>query len=424
MNVAGANVIVVAEGAEALTQVCGISILERLLRTLQRLGVRKATVIASRDSAAVAEHLAVPSWARSELEVSILSSLDEQLGGKCLVIAAAYYDSRLLAALLNRATTTVLVDSSAPSALQPLLTNAERNTAGYLCRAALLEGEWLARAREAQSILDLVNSAANAGAVAVLDVNQLPGYVVGLRRHVRPLWFPSPALDLLLHAERLVLDAAQNGTLDLPAKLHAPIETWIIARLCRTSITPMQITLFTAAVSAGVTVLFASGNLLSGTLLALAVGILDGLDGKQARVKVETTELGKREHLLDYVLELSWWSALAYYFTSTHAVPNACAFLALLVGADLVDRIAKKHAKQLTGRNLDDVAPMDRFVRLIGGRRNIYIWMFAAGLALRAADKAFIALCCWGALTAAVHVLRVLWLNRQFRGARGKGAAH
>ena len=177
----------------------------------------------------------------------------------------------------------------------------------------------------------------------------------------------------------------------------------------------MHITLFTAVVSAVATVCFASGWLFEGVIIALAVGILDGLDGKQARVKVETTELGKREHVLDYVLELSWWSALAYHFASTGAQPNAYALLALLVGSDLADRGAKRIVKQHTGRNLDDVAPIDRFVRLIGGRRNIYVWMLALGLAVGAADKSFALLCYWGAATAGVHVFRALTIARQPR---------
>ncbi len=97
------------------------------------------------------------------------------------------------------------------------------------------------------------------------------------------------------------------------------------------------------------TALFATGHLLAGTLLALAVGVLDGLDGKQARVKVETTPLGKREHALDYVLELSWWTALAFHFQSIGALPSAFLLLALLVGSDLLDRFAKKLAKEKTG---------------------------------------------------------------------------
>lgn len=267
-----------------------------------------------------------------------------------------------------------------------------------------------------------LTKAAEQKEIALLEVAAQPTYVTSLRRSIPLHCFPPPAPEQVRSAEDIILDAAQNGTLDLPAMVHAPIETWLIGRLCWTSITPNQITLFTAAVSALVVALFVLGNLIAGTLLALAVGVLDGLDGKQARVKVETTPLGGREHALDYILELSWWTALAYHFSITGEARHSPWLLLLLVGSDFVDRAAKRFAKQKTGRNLDDVAPIDRFVRLIGGRRNIYIWIFAFGLLLRTPDKAFVALCCWGALTAAVHVLRAVWIGRQ-RGISGAEGA-
>ena len=424
MDLSRPHVVIIATGQEALTAICGISVLERLLRTLQRLGLGEATVL-TRDVAAVSAHVAERSWPRAEIAVTVQEPgepLAQQRPAKTLLMAAACYDSRLLAALLAQERTTVLVDSAPPPALQRLIASAEHGAAGYFCRAALLDNESLGLREHIDSSFELLASAAERGAVAVLDVNLQPGYIVDLRRVVRPFWFPAPASELVPDAERLLLDAAQNGTLDLPANLHAPIETWIIARLCKTKITPMQITLFTAAVSAVVTMLFASGHLVAGTLLAIAVGILDGLDGKQARVKVETTELGKREHVFDYVLELSWWTALAYHFGSIGAVPHAHGFLLLLVGSDVVDRLGKGVAKNRTGRNLDDVAPIDRFVRLIGGRRNIYIWILAVGLALGAADGAFVTLCHWAAATAAVHVLRALWIVQ--RRAESEGIAH
>jgi hypothetical protein len=42
--------------------------------------------------------------------------------------------------------------------------------------------------------------------------------------------------------------------------------------------------------------------------------VLDGLDGKQARLKVETNRTDKIEHWFDAVFEMSWWIALAWHF--------------------------------------------------------------------------------------------------------------
>ena len=282
MNASQPRVLILPEGTAALVQVCGISILERLLRTLQRVGVRDVTVL-TRDTA-VAEHAAASSWARAELAVTVRDSTAPDGAAKTLVLTAAYYDGRLLQALLACEETTVLIDSAPPAAVQPLLHRRQSGTSAFFCRAAFVEGEWLRSLSTSEPIFDLLSKAAERHQLKVLDANRQPGYIVDLRRTVRPLWFPAPPPEFVGLAERIVLDAAQNGTLDLPAKLHAPIETWIVARLCRTKITPMQITLFTAAISAVVTVFFATGRLVAGTLLALAVGILDGLDGKQARV--------------------------------------------------------------------------------------------------------------------------------------------
>jgi phosphatidylglycerophosphate synthase len=387
------DVTILADAPAALTELCGISILERLLRTLQRLDARTVTVV-SETPDAIRVAIEQPSWARAELSASVCDRVHPS-NKRTLVVAAAYYDSRLLAALMTRQTTTLLLDK------------------GAHCRAALIDPSW--QIEPADFLFARLATAAERGEIQTLELATLPSYITSMRRSIPVLCFPPPATaEALGSAERQILDAAQNGTLDLPAFVHAPIETWIIRRLCRTSITPNQLTLVTAATSAAVVFLFASGQLIAGTALALIVGVLDGLDGKQARVKVETTSLGEREHALDYVLELSWWTALAYHFG------NVWMWLLLLVASDGVDRLAKKQAKQLTGRNLDDVAPFDRVVRLIGGRRNIYIWIFAAGLLLRAADKAFVALCCWGAATAAVHVGRAIWISR----ARRERAAH
>lgn len=76
-----------------------------------------------------------------------------------------------------------------------------------------------------------------------------------------------------------------------------------------------------------VTLLYASGYLWAGALVALAVGVFDGVDGKVARLKVQTTRIGKGEHVLDYCIEMSWWAALGYHFHVTSQVDYASAIL-------------------------------------------------------------------------------------------------
>jgi phosphatidylglycerophosphate synthase len=159
-----------------------------------------------------------------------------------------------------------------------------------------------------------------------------------------------------------------------------------------------------------VTVLFATRHLWWGVVLAYAIEVLDGVDGKLARTKVETTAAGEWEHVVDYCIELSWWTALALHFHAEN-LPSAYWLLGLLVGSDLIDRLAKRAVKKKLGRNLDDVSNIDRFVRCIGGRRNINIWILIAALVLGDAANGFVLICWWGAATAAVHVVRALQIR-------------
>src|SRR5437762_6303734 len=62
--------VILADGPAALVELCGISTLERLLRTLQRCGITRAIILSS-SAAEIAQRLARPSWARADLEFTI-----------------------------------------------------------------------------------------------------------------------------------------------------------------------------------------------------------------------------------------------------------------------------------------------------------------------------------------------------------------
>ena len=407
----------------------GISFLERQLRILQRLGFREATICSTSGDCA-ATQLHGSSWARAELRLKFVSRPDAALtiekirqalpaSGRLLFCGEDYCDARLWRALAQRTTTTLLIESDPPAGLLPLWAGLRRRSFGFASRIALLEPEWLARMEPAAALLAQLEESAATARIEVIDASQERAYVTGQRRDVRPLWFPAPEPARQRLAESVLYDGIQNGVLDFPALLHAPIETWIVRRLCRTAIRPNHVTCVTLLLGLAVTLFLANGNLWPGTVFALAVGVLDGIDGKLARLKVETTELGKREHALDYALELTWWTALAHYFSVHDLGAKSWVLWLLFVGSDLIARAAKSVVKKKTDRNLDDVSRFDRRFRLIAGRRNIYIWIFAAGLILGMPAVAFQLLCWWGVATAAVHVLR----SWQIRSTHPPGTA-
>jgi phosphatidylglycerophosphate synthase len=429
------QLLILADAPGALRTLFGISLLERLLRVVQRLGFREA-IILSNSPEEVATHLAKPSWARADVALSFrprnagavrVSEVVSGAGRILVVSAGFYYDARLLRAMAEQNETTLLVDSAPPPDCALLWQDIERNPEGRAfarpglaaaspsersvsAATALLERDWLSRQDHTAALMDQLSSDAGTGRIEACDAARQPTYVMALRKHVRPVFFPAPSPSLIAVAERFPRDVAQNGVLDFPGLLDSPIEDWMVARLCRTSVTPNQVTFVTMLIGLIVAALFATGHLWWGVALAYTIEVLDGVDGKLARTKVETTAVGNWEHVVDYCIELSWWTALAFHF-HTASLQLAYWLLLLLVGADLVDRLAKRAVKKRVGRNLDDVSNIDRFVRCIGGRRNINIWILIAALALGDAANGFVLICWWGAATAAAHFVRALQID-------------
>jgi hypothetical protein len=149
--------------------------------------------------------------------------------------------------------------------------------------------------------------------------------------------------------------------------------------------------------------------------VALIIGILDGLDGKQARIKVETSKMGKIEHWFDSFFEVLWPSALAYHFYGSGKLPNAFFYLALLIVAEALDGIGKRGVYGPAEKSLVEPGLFDRIVRFVGGRRNIYVWVLVACVILGVPEKALIVMAFWEVATAAADLLHSLWIRYALR---------
>lgn len=362
------HVFVRADSPDCLIEVCGVSMIERLLRTLQRLGVALVAIVKPND--AVRTHLARKSWARDELQLEFVEDCSDGL----VLRGDYYFDARILRALLKRTTPTVVIDTEPPSE-----------------RQSLLGGEHVIGAEIAGDGRD------------TFDIASINAYIPSMRRTIHPIWFPAPSQENVRRAEDLILDSATKGTPDIPSILQAPVETWITRHLCRTKITPNAVTLFSSAMGAAMIVLFAIGHLWIGLLLALAFGVLDGVDGKLARVKVETTEAGEWEHYIDHALEFSWWLALGY---SLGALP----FGWLIIAGDLLGKIVNHPVKLHTGKPSHDFSRFEQRLRLIGARRDIYVGILLFGMIAGAPRIAFIACGLWSIITAAIQSVRSVYI--------------
>jgi len=164
-----------------------------------------------------------------------------------------------------------------------------------------------------------------------------------------------------------------KGASDLLAHyVHRPLENRIVLRLMKTKITPNQITLLTNIAAYTVAAFYFLGLLLPGSILSFIVGLMDGLDGKLARAKNQTTKLGKMEHAFDLLFEFSWLVSLALFLhrTSGEALPLIlCLFSILFIS---FYRYCYDTFSRTMNVSLDIYGGFERTFRRVAGRRNLY----------------------------------------------------
>ena len=178
-------------------------------------------------------------------------------------------------------------------------------------------------------------------------------------------------------ATDILMAAAQKGALDWPAKwIHPAPENFLVRSLLSTFITPNIVTALTAILGFTATYFFAVGHLWPALILALLIGVLDGVDGKLARVKMLSSKIGQLEHLLDKLVEYSWYFGLAYYLASTNSDSGPWVLATLLVLFSWSEAVQGEFFRRMTGKQLDDAGPLERKIRLVGARRNTIMWGF------------------------------------------------
>jgi phosphatidylglycerophosphate synthase len=331
----------------------------------------------------------------SDVRVVTTSELDSSLAGRettdrtAIVTAERIFDPRLYQAIVDHHQPVCLTDHGVPVGMEMIRGSKIRPTAP-------IDG----------------TATATAG-VARLDLRSLDPYSRELRRRLPPYWMRVSGPNDRPAVTRLLVEASGKGHQDLPAMvLNAPLEKALMRRLANTRVTPNQLTAICNLLAYAVAALLATGQLLAGAVGALVVGVVDGLDGRQARVQLRTTPLGRLEHLLDKIYEVLWIVALAYSLSDRFADRSQVTRLMVWIAAYLLDTAAYDLVKWRTGATLDEASPVDAVIRMVAGRRNVYACMLLAGVLAGSPGAAFRAMVGWAVVTAAVHWVRAIMVIR------------
>ena len=199
----------------------------------------------------------------------------------------------------------------------------------------------------------------------------------------------------------------EKGASDLLAHyVHRPLENRIVLRLMNTSITPNQITVMTNLLAYIVAALYFFGFLLPGSILSFVVGLMDGLDGKLARAKNQTSKLGKMEHAFDLLFEFTWLISLALFL---HRISGDSSPLILSMFSILFIsfyRYCYDTFSRTMGTSLDIYGDFEKAFRRIAGRRNLYNIHILIGVLLGVPLYSLMTITAHSGLTAIIYAWR------------------
>jgi phosphatidylglycerophosphate synthase len=201
--------------------------------------------------------------------------------------------------------------------------------------------------------------------------------------------------------ERHLFDGSYKGVTDLVTKWIWPGPARVATRLCAwLGIRPNTVTLGSIVLVVLAAWLFARGHFEAGLVAAWVMTFLDTVDGKLARVTVDSTRLG---HVLDHGLDIVhppfWYFAWGYGLLV--AMPTVdTRRLAFVLGAIavgyVVGRLAEGAFDFWLGRfSLFCWRPVDSYFRLITARRNPNLLILMTGLMLGRPDRGLLAVAAW-----------------------------
>ena len=308
------------------------------------------------------------------------------VAGDALLIRADYlFEPRTLSELLQRGG--VLMDGDAPAAAAVDASNVQ-------AAEDLLRGE----------------ATPASGSLPRLGAADLAAFEGDLRLATPPLLeriTPDRAAEL----EDRLYGASYKGITDFVTKWWWPVPAKAVVRSCaRRRISPNAVTLAGFMLMLSTCWLFLEGWLWAGLVPAWVMTFLDTVDGKLARVTVQSSKAG---HWLDHGMDIvhpPFW----YWLWGLSLTPFAPvwglgfdALLALTVGGYLAGRLIEAAFHALGTVSLFAWRPFDAYFRLFTARRNPCLVILTLCLLAGAPAAGFALVALWTALTSLVLLARL-----------------
>jgi phosphatidylglycerophosphate synthase len=391
----------------SMAKLWGLTLLERNVRELAQLGFEEIVVLTLPEAAgAMRIKHPLPDSLTVRFDMAENATSFDRLvqylkASETLVLVMqgnVLHDKRLLDLLANT--------RSACGLLAP------KHTRGAVAVLSTAE-DTLLDTRFQGTLAARIQGCVEAGLLPRVDLSSVDPYLKHLRRTLEPFIIEIETENDLAKADATLRQTVQKGTNDFVAVyIHPPLEFGITRLLAKTKVTPNQVTFLGMIFSSLAVYLFATGYLVAGILCAATKGILDGVDGKLARLHIKYSKFGDAlDHIGDIIFDALWYVALGWYFSKGDLSSTAATFTVILLTAYWIQRIVPGVFARRFGREIYDYEEIDRFVRLVGSRMNNDVWIMIPGFLLGYAQVFFYGVCIWMAATALWYTSRLLYVS-------------
>ncbi|HEX54857.1 MAG: hypothetical protein DRO90_01655 [Candidatus Altiarchaeales archaeon] len=389
---------------KALVEVLGVPLIERAILTAKLAGIREFLIIVGYLGDKIKDNLGDGSkfgvkidyienkeWRKGNA-TSLLRAREFLKERFILLMSDHIFDERILKAIINfKSKSSVVLAVDRRESIRDDTKVLEKNgriisigkdieeyncidTGIFSCAPKIFSYAENSIRNGRYELSDCIMEAARNADARIFDITGIDRYEPKMRKEIQPWWIDIDTVEDIKRAEDIIIENASKNPSDLLAcYVHKPIENKIVSWIAKNfKITPNQITIVVNILAYIITALFLFGYLLPASILTFVVGILDGLDGKLARVKLRTSRIGLLEHSFDLLFEFSWIIALALfiYFSTKDSLPLILGMLILMFIAFY--RSIYDQFRKATGISLDDSGDFERRFRRIAGRRNLY----------------------------------------------------
>lgn len=247
--------------------------------------------------------------------------------------------------------------------------------------------------------------------VDVVDPINLANFDVALRRAEPPLLEPISS-DNVSALEAKLYGNSYKGITDLVTKWLWPRPAKKLVRLSTVmSLTPNMVTSLSFILMLMATWMFYEGMYWSGLIAGWLMTLLDTVDGKLARVTVQSSRFG---HYFDHLIDLFHPPFWYIFWGLSLSDPQLLAFMTvdeahwLIVYGYVGGRIVEGLFHLFAECSVFSWRPFDAWFRLVTARRNPCLIFLTLSLLIGAPDWGLIAVTGWTVLTTGVLVVRLL----------------